>query len=374
MNTIPNVYVAATRQNDGKTTTVLGLLDAFREHAFQVGYIKPVGQQVKLVGEHNIDKDASLMEEVFHIGGQLHDMSPIAVPHGFTENYILNGDVGRLNAEIAASYDRASHAKELMVIEGTGHAGVGSVFDLSNAAVAKLLNAPVVLVTCGGIGRPIDEVMLNKAVFDSYGVPLVGVIVNKVIPEKYDKINTYVRLGFERKGIAVLGVLPFCPVLSSPTIRQLLEDSKGALLCGENNLDRTVTKITVGAMPTHTALDYFKGGVLLITPGNRDDLILAAASVSQYEDYNVKGMILTGGLQPHPIVLDLLARSGIPVILAADDTFSVAERITRLIIKIRSRDQEKIDTVKHLIKEHIDIAALITALQDAKRSTLAPRI
>ena len=205
MNNIPNVYVAATRQNDGKTTTVLGLLDAFKEIFPQVGYIKPVGQQVKPIGGYQIDKDATLMEEIFHIGGQLHDMSPIAVPRGFTKDFILEGDVAALSTEIFDSYNRASRDKQFMVIEGTGHAGVGSVLDLSNAAVAKLLNAPVVMVTCGGIGRPIDEVMLNKAVFDSYGVPVAGVIVNKVIPEKYDEINTYVRLGFERKGIEVLG-------------------------------------------------------------------------------------------------------------------------------------------------------------------------
>jgi BioD-like phosphotransacetylase family protein len=203
-------------------------------------------------------------------------------------------------------------------------------------------------------------------VFDKHGVPVAGVIINKVIPEKYDKINKYARLGFERHGIDVLGVIPFCPTLSSPTIRQLLEDSKGTLLSGEENLEESVSKIIVGAMPPHTALDYFKGDVLLITPGNRDDLILAAASVSSFEDYRVKGIILTGGMQPHKTVLDILRRSRIPVILAVNDTFSVAERITKLIIKIRSSDQDKIDTVKQLVKDYIDVEALIKKLQAAK--------
>ncbi len=367
MNNIPNVYVGATRQNDGKTTTVLGLLNAFQEHFPHVGYIKPVGQQISSVDGYHIDRDATLIEEIFHIGGELPDMSPIAVPRGFTENFILNGNVTTLNTKISDSYDRASRDKQFMVIDGTGHAGVGAVLDLPNAAVAKLLNAPVVIVTCGGIGRPIDEVMLNKAVFDSYGVPVIGVIVNKVIPEKYDRIEKYVRLGFERKGIDVLGVLPFCPMLSSPTISQLLEDSKGTLLCGEKNIDQTVSRIVVGAMPPHTALDHFKGEVLLITPGNRDDLILAAASVSNHEDYSIQGVILTDGLQPHKTVLDILCRSEIPVILVVNDTFSMAERITKLIIKIRASDRDKINMVKQLIKEYIDIETLIKKLRNAKR-------
>jgi BioD-like phosphotransacetylase family protein len=360
---IPRVYVAATRQNDGKTTTVLGLLDAIREFSPQVGYMKPVGQQVKLINGHQIDKDASLMDGIFDIGGQLRDMSPIAVPRGFTEDYIQHGDVEVLNEEILDAFSRSSQGKGFMIIEGTGHAGVGSVFDLSNAAVAKLLKAPVVLVTCGGIGRPIDEVMLNKAVFDSFGVDVLGVIINKVIPEKYEKIDKFVRLGLQRKGLDVLGVLPFCPILSSPTMRQLLEDIKGTLLCGESRLNESVSKIIVGAMPPHTAIEYFKGDVLLITPGNRDDLMLAAVSVRIHEDYNVKGIILTGGLEPHKTVIKILKQADIPTILVSTDTFSIAERLSKLIIKIRQDDQDKITAVKQLIKEYVDVESLIEKIQ-----------
>lgn len=362
MDNIPKIYVAATRQNDGKTTTALGLFDIISETFPKVGYIKPVGQQVKLIGDYQIDKDATLMNEVFHIGSQLHDMSPVAVPPGFTEDYILHGDVNVLQAEILTSYNRASQGKDFMVIEGTGHAGVGSVIDLSNATVARLLDAPVIIVTLGGIGRPIDEVMLNKAVFDSYDVNVLGVIINKVIPEKYEKIDKFGRLGFKRKGIDVLGVLPFCPILSSPTMRQLQEDIKGTLLCGEGNLEQRVSKIIVGAMPPHAALDYFKGDVLLITPGNRDDLILAAVSVGSYEEYNVKGIILTCGIHPNEAVLRLVKHSNIPLILVNDDTFTTAQRITKLIVKIRPTDKDKITVVKQLIKEYVDIDSLISRI------------
>jgi BioD-like phosphotransacetylase family protein len=218
-------------------------------------------------------------------------------------------------------------------------------------------------VTCGGIGRPIDEVMLNKAVFDGFDIDVLGVIVNKVFPEKYDKIDKFVRLGFQRKGIEVLGVLPFCPILSSPTIRQLLEDIKGTLVCGENRLDETVSKIIIGAMPPHTAIDYFNGDVLLITPGNRDDLLLAAVSVGIHEEYNVRGIILTGGLEPHQTVLKLLKQSNIPTILVNNDTFNIAERISKLIIKIKPNDYDKIMAVKQLIKEYVDVESLVQKIQ-----------
>ncbi|UCF99006.1 MAG: AAA family ATPase [Spirochaetaceae bacterium] len=362
------IYVAATRQNDGKTTTALGLLEAISEHYPEIGYIKPVGQQVKLIGKHEIDKDATLMKDVFHIGSPLYDMSPVAVPRGFTEEYITRGDVHQLKQRIRQAYRRESAEQRFMVIEGTGHAGVGSVIDLCNAAVAKMLDTPVLIVTCGGIGRPIDEVMLNKAVFDNYGVKVLGVIVNKVIPEKYEKINKLVRIGFKNKGIETFGVVPFYPLLSSPTLRQLLEDIRGELLSGDDsNLDVIVSKILVGAMAPHEAFDYFKGDVLLITPGNREDLILAAVSCNVpgvREDYNVRGMILTCGIWPNGTVLKILKQARVPVFLVQDDTFTTAQKINNLIIKIRPQDKEKIATVKQMIKEYVDVDGLMERLPE----------
>jgi BioD-like phosphotransacetylase family protein len=367
MKKVLKVYVAATRQNDGKTTAALGLLEAMSEHFERVGYIKPVGQQVRLIGKHKIDKDASLMNDVFRIGSQLSDMSPVAVPKGFTERYILNGDTDNLSEKIKQAYKRASKQRDFMVIEGTGHAGVGSVFDLSNAAVARLLNTPVVIVSNAGIGRPIDEVMLNKAVFDSFDVPVLGVIINKVQSEKYEKINKFVRLGFAQKGIKTLGVIPFVPLLSSPTIRQLLEDVAGQLICGESGLDEIVSRMIVGAMPPHTALDYFKGDVLLITPGNREDLILAAIACNApgiSPELNVKGIFLTCGVWPNRSVLRLVEGANIPLILGKDDTFTTAQKITQLMIKIRSQDKEKIAMVKQIIKQYVDVEEIMRKLKN----------
>lgn len=367
MQNINNIYVAATRQNDGKTITALGLLHALCEIYPKVGYIKPVGQQVNMIGDQQIDKDASLMDEVFHIGSKLPDMSPIAIKKGYTREFILNGNVRDLEKKILSAYERASKNKDFIVIEGTGHAGVGSVFDLSNASVAKLLGAKVILVTCGGIGRPIDEVMLNKAVFDCHGVEVLGVIVNKIKQDKYDSIDKFVRLGFQRKGIDVLGVVPYCSVLSSPTIRQLFEDIKGELISGENLLDTIVQKMIVGAMPAHTALDFFKGDVLLITPGNREDLILAAivSNFEEIKEFGVKGIILTCGVWPNKAILKIIKRINLPIMMVKDDTFTTAQKIANLIIKVRAADAEKIKMIKELIKKYVDIDLIIKKIKSA---------
>ncbi|HUT65270.1 MAG TPA: AAA family ATPase [Spirochaetota bacterium] len=361
------VYVAATRMNDGKTITALGLLSAIGDYYQNVGYIKPVGQKVQNIGGHQIDKDANLMNEVFQIGSQLYDMSPVAIPPGFTEEYILRGNPERLKHRLMQSFLRASRGKDFMVIEGTGHAGVGSVLDLSNAQVARLLNAPVVLVTLGGIGKPIDEVSINKALFDSLGVRLLGVVVNKVSDDKYEKIDRLVREGFRKKGIDVLGVVPFCPQLSSPSIRQLMEDIDGELLCGEKGLDQCVRKIIIGDMPPHSALEMFHGDELLITPGNREDLILAAMSgcvVGISKAYCVKGVILTGGITPYRTILRLVKRTNIPMILVKETAYEIAQKLHNLIVKLRPEDTEKIDRAASLIRQYVDVESIINKVKE----------
>ncbi|HEB11358.1 MAG TPA: hypothetical protein ENI06_09130 [Spirochaetales bacterium] len=220
------IYVAAAKQNDGKTTAALGLMNVIRESYPKIGYIKPVGQHFNVINSKKIDKDASLIEDVFHIGTGLQDMSP----------------------------------------------------------VAKLLNSPVIIVASGGIGRPIDEIMLNKALFDSYGVEVLGVIINKVKPEKFEKINKVVRLGLDRLGISVLGVTPFFPILTSPNLQQVLEDMQGTLISGEKFLDHTISKFLVGAMPPSTAAQRINNMIIKIKPHEVEKIKVVKSMIKEYVD------------------------------------------------------------------------------------------
>lgn len=356
------VYIGATRQNDGKTITCLGLIAGLIKRVGKVGYIKPVGQRFVEIDGAKVDEDAVLVKGVYNLEGSVVDMSPIAIPRYFTENYIDSPNREPLLATVKDSFARVEAGKNVVVIEGTGHAGVGSVFDMSNGDVASLLGSKVVIISSGGIGRPIDEIMLNKAMFDAAGVPIIGAIVNKVEEDKFEKVRSYVKRGLERKGIDLLGVMPFRPQLSNPTIQQLLDDIDGDLISGHRGLHNTVEKMVIGAMPPHQALEYLTRGTLLITPGTRDDLILAAMSsclLDPSRDPCVAGMILTGGTPPQPSILELVEKTGIPVVLVSDDTYSVASRIAKLIVKIRPTDFDKIRSAEAMVEEFVDLDKII---------------
>ena len=352
------VFIAATKQNDGKTTVSLGLVSNFQKKFKKVGFIKPIGQRYLEEEGLKIDEDSILIEEVCGIKCGLKDMSPIAVEKGFTEKYIANPDKHSISKQIKDSFRRVSKKQDLVIVEGTGHAGVGSVFDHSNATVAKLLGTDVIIISSGGIGRPIDEIVLNKALFEKEGVKVLGVIVNKVLPEKFDKINKSVRLGLERKGIKVLGVLPYDPMLARPTIGQILEETNFELLCGKDYLEGSVSQVMVGAMEPHDAVKYITEDSLIITPGDREDMIMTALSCfrdPENKKLKISGIILSGGITPEIPIMNLLIKADIPVLLAKSDTYDVATCIHDMTVKIRAQDKEKINAVIKLIEQHVDL-------------------
>jgi BioD-like phosphotransacetylase family protein len=359
----PRVFIAATRQNDGKTTTSLGLLSAMQDIYKRIGYIKPVGQRFVEIEEQKIDEDTVLMDRVYRLNCPLVDMSPIAVEPDFTRKYLQRSNRDALVKRIENAFDRVAWEKDFVLVEGSGHAGVGSVFDLSNAQVAKILNAKVIIVSRGGIGKPIDEVALNQALFEKEGVEIIGVILNKVIPEKIGFVCEFARQGLKRKGLELLGVIPHQRMLSNPTMSLLREELNAEMLNSSRQLHNLVDDVVVGAMGVHNAINFFKPGVLLITPGDREDIVIAA-STPVGANAELAGIVLTGNLRPGPAVLKVIQGMDFPVLLARDDSYQVASKVHDLTVKTRPDDSGKISLIRNLIAEHVDVDKILKAVEE----------
>jgi BioD-like phosphotransacetylase family protein len=361
----PRVFIAATRQNDGKTTTSLGLIAALQKHYPRIGYIKPVGQRFVEIEEQKIDEDTVLMDSVYSLNCPLVDMSPIAVEPDFTRKYLQSSNNEALVRKIQKAFDRVAWEKDFVLCEGSGHAGVGSVFDLSNAQVAKILGTKVIIVTQGGIGKPIDEVSLNQALFDREGVEIIGVIINKVIGTKIDYVTEFARRGFKRKGLELLGVLPHQPILSSPTVDSVREELKAELLSSPERSRGLVGEVVVGAMGAQNAVRYFKRGVLLITPGDREDIIVAANEACENgRGDKMAGIILTGTVRPATGMLKLIRTMPIPVLFTPEENYEVASKVHDLTVKTRPDDAEKISLIRDLIAENVNVPKILEALRN----------
>jgi BioD-like phosphotransacetylase family protein len=360
---LKQLYIAATGQNRGKTTLSVGLIDALVRRGLRVGFIKPVGQRYARIQGKLIDEDAVLIDSIFHCGADLEDMSPIAIEKGFTQSYIAGqtDSAEQLLSKLQRAIERVRAGKDVVIVEGTGHAGVGAVFDLCNPAVAAALGLKAVIVSGGGIGKPIDEIVLNRALFREHSVEVVGAIVNQVDAANFDKVNSLARSGLGRLGIDVLGVMPFVPLLSCLTMELIVEAMQGELIAGKDKLDLLIKHIVVGAMTPHRALDYLEDRTLVITPGDRDDILLAVLSLAAFEQHKqiVSGLILTAGLTPHPSIMRLIEGLQIPTYVVPTDTYVTASEIHDLLIKIRPSDTTKIAEIVRMVAESVDVDALL---------------
>jgi uncharacterized protein len=384
---VRHLYLAATGQNRGKTTASLGLLDGFRRKGLRTGFLKPVGQRTVIEEGQPADEDAVLMKAIFGLPEPYPVMSPVHIPRGFTKAYIAGQVVEDLGARIRTAHAAfADH--DILMIEGTGHAGVGAVIGLSNAVVAQMLGAPAVIVSEGGVGRPIDEIVLNASHFSSYGVPVAGAIVNKVRVDEQPGIEETLRRGLERHGIPLLGVLPYRPILSNPTLGMVLEGVSGRVIHQGPDLDRVIEGVAIGAMEPHHMLTRVGPGTLVIVPGDREDVILTLTtahlagraeppSVTALVDETpgavaagpegaAIGILLTGGYLPRPEVLDGIRHAGMFAAAVDEDTYTVASEVHDLLVKTHPADAEKIELIKALVWEFLEIDRFRNAATEAR--------
>ncbi len=359
------IFVAATRMNDGKTTTCLGLFASLLAQFSNVGFIKPIGQRFLKVEGLDIDEDSFLLDSIYNVSTPISAMSPIAVDGEFTRRYLDNpkSSLDQIVNDICVAFDRAAWEKDCILIEGTGHAGVGSVFDLSNAQVAKLLDAKVVIVAQGGVGRPIDEISLNKALFDKAGLEVVGAILNKVEPSKAEMVKEYAGKGLKRLGVPLLGVLPKEKVLSAPNLSQIGKEIKAKWINGQlHGMKQRITRVVIGAMTAKHIIDYLSTGTLIITPGDREDILLwAIASAGMPGARSIAGIILTRDLKPHSKILNMLSETDIPAMTVEKDSYEVASMINNMTVKTEPQDLDKIPLIKEMVMDNVDIEQIINA-------------
>ena len=216
------VFVAATGQNSGKTTTSLSLMYMARKKYERVGFIKPLGPKPTVARSGMVaDKDAALMAEVFDLEDDLHLMSPLVLHPGDTQK-LLDGEISRsaLQKQMFDAINELDRKNDFLIIEGAGHTGVGSVLGFSNAHVAKMASAPVLMVTGGGVGNVVDSAYMNLALFEKQQAEVRAVLVNKIIPEKREKTLRYLSLAFANEDFQVIGGFNYQPILANLATHQ----------------------------------------------------------------------------------------------------------------------------------------------------------
>lgn len=363
-------FIASTGQHVGKTTSCLGLVSGLKKRFKNVGFLKPIGQEHVAVQDGiSVDKDVILFKDYFGLKDPYELMSPVIFPSGFTRDY-LDGKIPNQTLVdcIDFCYENLTQSNDIVVIEGTGHTGVGTIAELNNARVASLLNVKMVLIASGGLGSSFDAIALNKALCDMYKVPIAGIILNKVIPSKRDMIIEYMTKALLRWNIPLLGCIPYDAFLSNPTIADYASLFDTELVSGKKYNFRHFENIRLIATSVDVYQSLIAKSQLIITPASREDIILSTLSrhwdikIANPKDDLESGMILTGSQKPSKQILEELHKADIPSFYTSANTFEAMKAITSYTAKLRKEDSPRVEEAIDLVEGHIDFDRLLKAV------------
>ena len=353
-----NIYMAASSQHVGKTTCTLGLVSALMREGLNVGYCKPVGQKSLDVDNLRVDKDTVLFADLidFDIDPELH--SPVILGTGATTRYLDNPEEFDIEKDIVSAAQKLEALYDLVIFEGTGHPGVGSVANMSNAHVAHLIKAPVIMVVEGGIGSTIDMLNMNLALFREENVPILGVIVNKVIPDKMARVRYYLNKWLEPRGIPILGLIPYEKSLAYPVMRTIADSISGLTTHNHEFLDNKVEDIVAGSLLDVQELKTFENILLVAAVRQLEpaiDKINMITKVMRKTKSPLSGIVLTGQGTPEPGSIDYILKHKIPMIRTELDPYGSVLQISKIEVKINRNTPWKVRRAIELIGEYVDI-------------------
>lgn len=355
------IFIGATGQNVGKTTLCLGILSGLKKRYRSVGFIKPVGQQHEEV-ENGIlvDKDVVLFKKQFHLESDWKTMSPVLIPPGFTRDY-LNGDFStdEMEKAVVSAFQKISSENEITIVEGTGHVGVGSIINMSNAKVAAMLGIEMIIIASAGLGSSFDELTLNIALCEELGVKIKGVILNRVHQDKREMILEYMPKALDRWGIPLLGVIPFSPYLNAPSMADFEISFNTKMISGLDQKYRHFADVRLVAGSVEHFENDFNPEELVITPASREDIV--EKGLTLIGAGKRLGFLLTSRHPPTESLIAKLKEHNVPALYAPQCSYDAMKRIVSLISKTRIDDRQKVEQAIELVEESLqDTLELIT--------------
>lgn len=347
------LYIVSQAKAAGKSAFCAGLGKRFQQDGLTIGYMKPLSTEVRRIAGQVVAEDAELIRRLLNVSDPLDLMAPVLMDSSNVEA-VLRGMGKDYRKDLKAAFNQISQGKDVMVLEG-GDLDEGSLVDLSATEVAELLSAHVLLIAKYDSDLVVDSILAAKK---RLGDRLVGCVLNMVPSSQMSFVQEVIVPFLEKKCVPVLGVLANEPMLLSVSVMELANSLGGEILCAESHVDELVENVMVGAMSVESALRFFrsKPNKVVITGGDRPDIQLAALETS------TKCIILTGNLQPSPIVLSRASELGVPMVLVKQDTMTAMQVVEEFFDKARFQLRKKHVRFEAILAEKFNFAALYDGL------------
>lgn len=353
-----HLYITATETRSGKSAIVLGVMHLLTRNMRKVAFFRPIINEPLLDDK---DHDISLMLHHFKLD--------IAYPDTFAytldeaRQLINSGQRNLLIANILQKFRSLAETHDMVLCEGTDFLGKDAAFEFElNAEIAANLGCPVMVIANGANKTADDIAESTQLVVDQLeesNIDILSIIINRADLSETDKDEIRKRISCKTCQVQpLIYCVPDEPTLGKPTMGDLRTWLGAEVLYGHNRMDTLVGDYLIAAMQVHNFLDYIQQDNLIITPGDRADIVLASIASRVSSAYpDISGVLLTGGIRlPKNVHLLVEGWTGVPVpiLLTDDHTYKTVQMLSQLYGRIEPGNARKINTALGLFERHVN--------------------
>lgn len=368
------LYIATTGPNSGKSIVSIGIMQMLLGKAAKIGYFRPV---IDDFTPGKMDNHIRTMITHFQLEQDFESA------YAFTRSEVIQKKNLNEDDEIVSSiihkYKSLEDAFDFILVEGTDFSGEGAIIEWDiNVLIAKNLGIPAIILATGA-GKTLEDLVGNLQIaydsFEENSVPVLMAVANKIQRENIEIVRATLRKSLPEK--TIVEVIPNNPVLANPSLREISDELGGKVLFGEAHLNNQAGAFSVGAMQLRNYLTHLKESSLVITPGDRADIILGALQAHISANYPaISGIVLTGGLIPEEPILKLIKGLSdvVPIISVLGGTYSITNRIGGIKPKVYAENTEKVNVSKRVFEENVSLDRLAEKLITHHGKSITPRM
>ena len=367
-----SLYITSLEPQGGKAIAAVGFMDQLAGHLKNVGVFRPI-----TTDECRPDRIITLLRSLYH--GEFPEGGGCGVPLEEARSLLAGSRHDELYGRILERYKALESRCDFVLCVGSDYTGVSTVleFDL-NVEISRNLGSPLVPIVNGRDKDPGKIANAVRALLESLEekkCDVLAVLVSRVDPARREGLLDAMRQG--RDGGTPVYVIPEDPILARPTVREIAGALGAEILGGDDAwLDGEVMSVKIAAMELPHFLDHLQEGCLVITPGDRSDIILGTFVADRSPRYpRVAGLVLTGALKPAPQVQRLiegLTDAPIPVLGVETDTFTTAMHVNAVHPTLMAENKRKVAAALGIIESCVDVPGLLERAAVSRTGRITP--
>lgn len=366
------IYIATVESDSGKSLISLGLLRMMLIKSAKVGYFRPI---INEFNEHSYDEHTNTAIKFFNLDINYKDC--FAYTQSEVVELLSEGKADDVIHNVIKKYKKLEANYDYVLVEGTDFSGEGGFTELDvNLMIAKNLGIPALIVGSGNGKKKKDFINTMQLSYNSFinkEVDVIGIIANKIEVDEVDYIRKELIKSFPEK--LQIDIIPKVDFLAFPTVKEVVQALKGRVLFGKQFLDNAIGSYSTGAMQLRNYLTRIKENALVITPGDRADIILGALQANASKNYpKIAGIILTGSLVPEDAIIKLIegVQSTVPIIAVDGGTFKITNKIGAVKSKIYATHNKKILLSLDTFDKYVNAEGLTNILTSYHSDRLTP--